>query len=84
MASPSQNSTKNFIAKRIMLPIELNVYPIAIDEDCLACGVESLPHSTTSKSGELVPILVHSVARNNEVREPWRDKKRRGAYDFEP
>uniref|UniRef100_A0A914EG37 Protein RIC1 homolog n=1 Tax=Acrobeloides nanus TaxID=290746 RepID=A0A914EG37_9BILA len=67
MSSTSQESAKNFIARRIMLPIELNVYPIAIDEDCLACGVESLPSSTTSKCEELVPILVHNVTRNNEV-----------------
>lgn len=83
--SGSLNKNKrSFISRRIMLPVDLNLYPIginnychtviliynclAIDQDCLAVGVESLPNSTPASSdSKTSPLLVHNVIRNSEV-----------------
>uniref|UniRef100_A0A914ZAQ3 Protein RIC1 homolog n=1 Tax=Panagrolaimus superbus TaxID=310955 RepID=A0A914ZAQ3_9BILA len=67
--SGSLNKNKrSFISRRIMLPVDLNLYPIAIGQDCLAVGVESQPNSTPSSSDlKTTPLLVHNVIRNSEV-----------------
>ncbi|CAL2032958.1 unnamed protein product [Caenorhabditis brenneri] len=59
-----------FIAKRIMLPFELDIYPIVISaRDCLAVGVESqLQHvARTSKNGRMESITMYGLHRNSEV-----------------
>lgn len=60
-----------FIAKRIMLPFELDIYPIVISaKDCLAVGVESqLQHvARASRSqGQMESITMYSLHRNSEV-----------------
>lgn len=60
-----------FIAKRIMLPFELDIYPIVISaKDCLAMGVESqLQHvARASRSqGQMENITMYGLHRNSEV-----------------
>lgn len=60
-----------FIAKRIMLPFELDIYPIVISaKDCLAMGVESqLQHvvRTSSSRGRMQSISMYGLHRNSEV-----------------
>jgi hypothetical protein len=60
-----KNSKRSFISRRIMIPVDLKMYPLAIDEDCLACGIESVSLSTSSKS--LVSTPVHCLSRDCEV-----------------
>ncbi|CAI2338129.1 unnamed protein product [Caenorhabditis sp. 36 PRJEB53466] len=59
-----------FIAKRIMLPFELDIYPIVISaRDCLAVGVESqLQHvARASRNGQMASISMYGLHRNSEV-----------------
>ncbi|KAI1703786.1 RIC1 domain-containing protein [Ditylenchus destructor] len=66
----STNSKRSFISRRIMLPIELGLYPLAIDEDCLACGAESSSsffQSEDADTNRVPPISVHSLSRQTEV-----------------
>ncbi|CAO4365271.1 unnamed protein product [Caenorhabditis nigoni] len=60
-----------FIAKRIMLPFELDIYPVVISaRDCLAMGVESqLQHvARASRSqGKMESITMYGLHRNSEV-----------------
>ena len=65
-AGNRSNNSRSFISKRIMLPVELNLYPITIDQDCLAGGIESFPFSSSSPDS-VTPLLVHNVTRNSEV-----------------
>ncbi|CAD6194457.1 unnamed protein product [Caenorhabditis auriculariae] len=52
-----------FIAKRIMLPFELDIYPIVIcASDCLAVGVESSPQQFLRSN-----ISMYVLNRNSEV-----------------
>uniref|UniRef100_A0A8R1HRZ4 Protein RIC1 homolog n=1 Tax=Caenorhabditis japonica TaxID=281687 RepID=A0A8R1HRZ4_CAEJA len=63
----SQDMT--FIAKRIMLPFELDIYPIVISaRDCLAIGVESqLQHVARTSRSHAESISMYSLHRNSEV-----------------
>lgn len=60
-----------FIAKRIMLPFELDIYPIVISaKDCLAMGVESqLQHvaRASRNNGQSESISMYGLHRNSEV-----------------
>lgn len=60
-----------FIAKRIMLPFELDIYPIVISaKDCLAMGVESqLQHvaRASRNQGQMESITMYGLHRNSEV-----------------
>ncbi|KAH7723507.1 Protein R06F6.8 a [Aphelenchoides avenae] len=68
----SLSSKRTFISKRIMLPVELNFCPLAIDEDCLACGAQCLANSSgadrsTTEAGPIPSVAVHSLSRTSEV-----------------
>lgn len=60
-----KSSKRTFISRRIMLPVDLTMYPLAIDEDCLACGVEAISLSSSSKALATTPV--HGLSRDCEV-----------------
>uniref|UniRef100_A0A915E3L8 Protein RIC1 homolog n=1 Tax=Ditylenchus dipsaci TaxID=166011 RepID=A0A915E3L8_9BILA len=62
----TKDNRRTFISRRIMLPIELSLYPLAIDEDCLACGAECFANTLESQEN-IAPIAVHSLNRTSEV-----------------
>ncbi|CAB3411376.1 unnamed protein product [Caenorhabditis bovis] len=72
---PGRRSTSTqemtFIAKRIMLPFDLDIYPLVIcARDCLAMGVESQSQivAKCSKSqGKSENVSIYGLHRNSEV-----------------
>jgi hypothetical protein len=60
-----RNSKRSFISRRIMIPVDVKMYPLAIDEDCLACGIDSISLAPSSKS--LSNSAVHCLSRDCEV-----------------
>ncbi|CAD5217774.1 unnamed protein product [Bursaphelenchus xylophilus] len=62
---PRTDSRHSFISRRIMLPVETNTYPLAIDEDCLACGAEAIALLPTIPSH--ANESVHQLSRTSEV-----------------
>uniref|UniRef100_A0A0N5AX60 Protein RIC1 homolog n=1 Tax=Syphacia muris TaxID=451379 RepID=A0A0N5AX60_9BILA len=67
----SIESNRAFISKRIMLPFELDIYPLVIcSKDCLALGVESSPsflNLRTAANNEEQSLSLYNVHRNSEV-----------------
>lgn len=60
------HSSQSFISSRIMLPVDTNTYPLAIDDDCLASSIESLSLLLTSSHAN-PNASVHSISRTSEV-----------------
>lgn len=55
---------QSFLARRIMLPIELEMYPLTLDENYLACGVISLCQNLlNTPSQQNIPIRSYSICR---------------------
>lgn len=48
-----------------MIPVDVKMYPLAIDEDCLACGIEAISLASSSKSMSNSPV--HCLSRDCEV-----------------
>uniref|UniRef100_A0A914H3U2 Protein RIC1 homolog n=1 Tax=Globodera rostochiensis TaxID=31243 RepID=A0A914H3U2_GLORO len=49
----SRQSSRSFISRRIMLPIDLDIYPLCVNDDYLACGascVSSHPKASSSSA----------------------------------
>ncbi|KAK0393210.1 hypothetical protein QR680_000098 [Steinernema hermaphroditum] len=71
--STAESSNRSFIAKRIMLPFDLDINPLIISSsDCLAFGVESLPSYLTGYTSCIgdrtsAPPVIHNLNRNSKV-----------------
>ncbi|KAL3078975.1 hypothetical protein niasHS_014757 [Heterodera schachtii] len=56
----SRQSSRSFISRRIMLPIDLGIYPLCVNDDYLACGascVSSLPKSSSAKLSDNISLV---------------------------
>ncbi|TMS40173.1 hypothetical protein L596_006586 [Steinernema carpocapsae] len=71
-SSSAESSYRSFIAKRIMLPFDLDINPLVISSrDCLALGVESLPSYLTGYASagprNSTPPVLHNLSRTSKV-----------------
>uniref|UniRef100_A0A1I7ZIN4 Protein RIC1 homolog n=1 Tax=Steinernema glaseri TaxID=37863 RepID=A0A1I7ZIN4_9BILA len=71
--SSTDSSNRSFIAKRIMLPFDLDINPLVISSNgCLAFGVESFPCYLTGYASGVgdsttAPPVIHNLSRNSKV-----------------
>lgn len=77
-SSDKKDTQRTYIARRIMLPVDVQMYALAIDEACLACGVASTAlspcaaasnnaSSTTCAESTATNAPVHCLSRESEV-----------------
>ncbi|KAI6172535.1 Protein RIC1-like protein [Aphelenchoides besseyi] len=66
-AQNDKTSKRTFISRRIMIPVDIQMYPLAIDEDCLACGVQAISLTNSAALTSTCNASVHCLSRDCEV-----------------